>query len=72
MPTLQPLPTYKGYKSRKGIAAEYGITSKTLLKKLRGKSIQLPNGRVDIRHQKIIYDALSYPPGVSKHDYDGV
>ena len=61
-----------GFKTRQQIAVEYEITSKTLVSKLRNKGVELPVGRVGLRWQKTIYEALGYPLGISKYDYEGV
>ncbi len=64
--------TFSGYKTRAQIAAEYGITAKTLKCKLEAKGIFLPNGRVSFYWQKQVYEALGYPPSVSKKDYSEI
>jgi hypothetical protein len=65
-------PNYFGYKTRQEIAAEYGISPKTLKKKLGKHDIKLPRGRICLRDQKMIYEALGYPLDVSKHDYEDI
>lgn len=64
--------SFHGFKTRQQIAAEYEISSKTLGFKLKTKDILLPPGRVGLRWQKTIYEALGYPLCVSKNDYSGV
>ena len=63
---------FAGYKTRQQIAFEYEISTKTLKAKLKREGIELPSGRVSLSVQKKIYDALGYPIGVSKEDYNGV
>ncbi len=62
-------PYSPGYKTREQIAAEYGVSVKTLIEKLKAEGITLPPGRVSLIWQKRIYDAMGYPPGVPKKDF---
>ena len=60
-------------KTRQQIAEEYGWKSvQTLRTKLRQYEIELPNGSITPKWQKIIYDCLGYPSGISKSTYKEV
>lgn len=61
-----------GCKTRQQIADEYSFCEQTLRRKLRLHSIKLPRGLVTPKWQKVIYEALGYPPGVSKADYEHI
>ena len=64
---------FSGFKTRQQIATEYGITVKTLKRHLGKKDFTLPKGhRVSLGEQKDIYEALGYPPNVSKMEYEGI
>ena len=65
-----PSPPSIKAKSRREIAALYGIDEHTLKRKLDEKDISLPSGFVSPQTQKIIFDALWYPPGYVKADFD--
>ncbi len=56
--------------TRREIAALYGINEHTLKRKLDKKGISLPDGLVYPQGQKIIFDALWYPPPYTKADFD--
>jgi hypothetical protein len=56
-------------KYKRDIAQEYGFCPKTLQRKLASRKINLPRGYLDPLHQREIYEALGYPPGVCKQDY---
>ncbi|HHM21800.1 MAG TPA: hypothetical protein ENJ20_07225 [Bacteroidetes bacterium] len=59
--------TFSGYKTRGQIAAEYGISAKTLKKKPEATGIFLPPGLVSLRWQECIHEALGFPhPGSQK------
>jgi len=59
-------------KTRQLIAGEYGFCRQTLGRKLIQHGILLPKGVVNLKSQKIIYETLGYPPGISKDDYESV
>jgi len=59
-------------KTRQEIAGEYGYCRQTLGRKLIQHGILLPKGLVSLKSQKIIYETLGYPPGISKEDYENV
>ena len=63
-------PNNAGYKTRQQIAAEYGIDRKTLRKRMKMAGVYPPKGLLDRKWQKAIYEALRYPPGISKTDYE--
>jgi hypothetical protein len=66
-------PVPSGSKTRQQIAGEYGFRSvKTLRTKLLMLEIKLPPGLICPKWQKVIYEALGYPPGVLKSDYQEV
>ncbi|MFQ5447846.1 MAG: hypothetical protein ACE5FF_13040 [Saprospiraceae bacterium] len=69
---MKNAPDPPGFKSRKMIAAEYGIDPQTLRRKLKQHGIDLPSGLVDLEWQKKIYEALKYPPCVSKKDFEDI
>ncbi len=54
------------------IAAEYGISYQTLHRRIDNLKIELPSGLLFPIHQKLIYEALGYPNGVSKADYASI
>ncbi|MFQ5447800.1 MAG: hypothetical protein ACE5FF_12780 [Saprospiraceae bacterium] len=62
-------PNHAGYMTRQQIAAEYGIDRKTLRRKMKKAGIFPPDGLLDRKWQKAIYEALNYPPGISKTDF---
>ena len=72
MNNFRSITTCLGCKTRQQIAGEYGFCEQTLRRKLRLHSIKLPRGLVTPKWQKVIYEALGYPPGVSKTDYEHV
>lgn len=51
-------------KTRKQIAYEYGVNPVTLRRRLEKIQIQLPSGDLFPAYQKLVYQALGYPPGV--------
>lgn len=48
-------------KTRKQIAIEYGISTKTLWRWLKRENIQIPKGNITPKYQKIIYDTFGKP-----------
>jgi DNA-binding transcriptional regulator LsrR (DeoR family) len=60
---------FHAFKTRQQIAEEFGISAKSLIKKIEKFEISLPNGLVSIEWQKKIYESLGYPQGISKRDY---
>jgi DNA invertase Pin-like site-specific DNA recombinase len=65
MPQKKQLPV----KTLHQIAIEYGISYQTLHRRITKLKIELPTGLLFPIHQKLIYEALSYPPGNSKADF---
>ncbi len=61
-----------GFKTRQQIAAEYGIDVRTLVSNLRKLNIKLLTGNLPLKKQKQVYEALGYPEGVNKKDYEAV
>ena len=59
-------------KTRLQIADEFHITTKTLLVWLKVHNIVLPKCLLTPKLQKIIYDAIGYPTGINKSDYENV
>jgi len=53
-------------KTRNDIAAEYNVTNKTLLKKLRDLGVNVPPGRIFPDTCKLIYYTLGIPAGLRK------
>jgi hypothetical protein len=62
-------PTIKAM-TRREIANLLGLEEHTFKRKLKDKGISLPKGLVSPHWQKIIFDALWYPPGYTKEDFD--
>ncbi len=56
----------KSFKYKHVIAAEYGLSPKTLQRKLVALGLSLPRGYLSPLQQKEIYEVLGYPPGVDK------
>lgn len=57
-------------KTRQQLSAEFGWRSlQTFRTKLRQNGIELPSGSITLKWQKIIYDKLGYPPGITREDY---
>lgn len=57
------------------IAAEYGVTPKTLSNHIKKHEILRDNivrGLQLLKSQKLMYDTLGYPPGVDKKMYENV
>lgn len=60
-------------KTRQQMSSEFGWRSvQTFRTKLRQNGIKLPSGSITPKWQKIIYDKLGYPHGVSKKDFEDV
>lgn len=57
--------TTKSFKSRIEIAQEYGISRKTLYRKLKANGIKLPNGLLNQTAQFTIYEKLGKPNKVT-------
>jgi hypothetical protein len=55
-----------GVKTRKQLAAEYGVCRKTLIKLLRKKRIKLDAGLISPKDQMVIYSRLGMPDSVNK------
>lgn len=58
-----------GCKTRQQIADEYGWSVQTLRARLKVNKIDLPKGLISPLWQRMIYEALGYPPGVLKREY---
>ncbi|MEM1328703.1 MAG: hypothetical protein AAGI23_22295 [Bacteroidota bacterium] len=58
-------------KTRKQIAEEFGINYKTLMSRLKRKSVELPSGVLLGIHQKIIYDQFGYPNETVRIQFEG-
>jgi hypothetical protein len=50
-----------GAKTRTEIASEYGMSTRTLMRRLEKAGITLPSGNILPRDQKRIYDVLGMP-----------
>lgn len=59
-------------KTRQQIADEYGVSTKTLNNWLILHDIILPKCGVTPKYQKLIYEALGYPPCVEKANYEEI
>jgi hypothetical protein len=59
-------------KTRQQIADQYGFSRQTLWRKLRRHGIELPPGLICPKWQKLIYNTLGYPSGISYKDYEQV
>ena len=70
MSSLPSQPYESGFKTRQQMAGEYSLTVKPWIKKVKDAGIHLPKGRISPRWQKRIYEALGYPPGISKKDFE--
>lgn len=49
------------YKTRKEVANEYGISTKTLIRILNKEKIELPRGNISPKNLRVIYEHLGYP-----------
>lgn len=56
-------------KTRKEVAAEYGTTARTLVKKLNRKGIIIPPGDIFPSTLKIIYYTLGIPAALKINNY---
>lgn len=59
-------------KTRQQIASEYGYSYSTLWRRLNKHGLDLSSGLISRRWQKMIYETLGYPDGISPNDYDDV
>lgn len=59
-------------KTRKQIAAEYGFSYSTLMRKLKKYGITVPPGDLLPTTQKNIYELLGYPSDVDTSKYDQI
>lgn len=59
-------------KTREQVAKEYGISTKTLSRKLAAKGIDLPKGLIFPRWQKLIYQQLGWPDSLDQAKYDSI
>lgn len=59
-------------KTRQQIANEFKTSTKTLKNWLAKHGIILPQCSLRPRLQKLIYEALGYPPCVNKFEYENV
>ena len=53
--------TLEYMKTRQDIATEYGICTRTLMRRLKDENVILPRGRISPKWQSIIYEALGPP-----------
>jgi transposase-like protein len=53
-------------KSRKEVAIEYGIKSRTLYRWLKQANIELPSGLIKPCYLKIIYERVGVPTMINK------
>lgn len=60
---------FSGSKTRLQIAEEYEISYPTLWRKIKTIGLNLPGGLLPPKWQKMIYDSMGYPPGISPKDY---
>ncbi|WP_439483306.1 hypothetical protein [Cyclobacterium plantarum] len=58
----------KRAKSRLEIAAEYGISARTLSRWLKNKKIQISNGLVTVKEQELIYKVFGEPDKNNQND----
>ena len=59
-------------KYKNEIAAEYGFCLRTLTNKLKSYGIKIERGLVSLEKQKVIYECLGYPPGISEESFADV
>ena len=59
-------------KTRQEISIEYGFSVNVLKRKMKHEGIKLPRGLITPQHQKQIYDALGYPQGINRTDYENL
>ena len=60
-PNPSSSPELRHAKTRKEIAAEYGIDARTLNKWLQRRQVALPSGNLCPSSQQLIYDTLGWP-----------
>ena len=59
-------------KNRIQISAEYGISPRVLALRIKKYELDIPQGDILSKHQKVIYEALGYPTGIKKEYYADV
>ena len=59
-------------KNRIQISAEYGISLRVLALRIKKYELDIPQGDILPKHQKVIYEALGYPSGIKKEYYADV
>jgi hypothetical protein len=55
------IPGYKNAKTKKQIADEYGICTKTLNKWLKASGIKIQRGLINPKKQELIYKQFGFP-----------
>ncbi len=60
------------FKTKLQIIHELRLGKSTFYRLLDAKGIKLPSTLLNRKHQKIIYDELGYPYGISKKDFQDV
>ena len=61
--------TFSNCKTRQQIANEFGFSYQTLWRKLKKRNIEIPTGLICPNSLFIIYEALGYPNGISRSDF---
>ncbi|MBI1227710.1 MAG: hypothetical protein GC192_20925 [Bacteroidetes bacterium] len=64
-------PALSGSKTRQQIANEFSFSYPTFWRKIKSVGIDLPSGLICPKWQKLIYEALGYPPEVESLDKSG-
>jgi hypothetical protein len=59
-----------GSKTRQQMALEFNFSYLTFYRKLKQHGIDPPKGLICPKWQKIIYECLGYPPGITRKAFE--